>query len=301
VEDHPTPPGTIPSIHPIVFATPDYFRAMGMPLVAGRSFADPDPSRSPAATPHEVVVSLAFAKRFWTAEQAIGKRIRTDPRVPWSTIVGVVGDVRDDALERPPAQLVYAPLLTEGLEGASRAPRDVAFVVRTGSDPAALASSVRSAVESQVPGHPLYRLMPLRDLLAEAMSRTSFTLLLLGLAGMAATAVGATGIYGVIAYLVSLRERELGVRLALGAEPAHLRRLVVRLGLVDTAAGIVVGMAGAVALTRALATVTFGVTAADPAALGGAALLLLLTALIASWAPARRAGALDPAAVLRSE
>ena len=301
VEDHPTPPGTIPSIHPIAFVTPGYFGAMAMPLLAGRLGADPDPSMDPARMPHEVVVSAAFANRFWSVEGAVGKRIRMDPRVPWSTVVGVVGDVRDDGLEQAPAQVVYGPLMTEGLDGTSHAPRDLAFVVRTRSDPAALAASVRAAVEARVPGHPLYRLMPLSDLLAEAMSRTSFTLLLLSLAGLAATAVGAAGIYGVIAYLVSLRARELGVRLALGAEPAALRRLVVRHGLTDAGIGIAVGLAGAVVLTRALATVTFGVEAADPAALGGAATLLLLTAVAASWAPARRAAGLDPASVLRGE
>jgi ABC-type antimicrobial peptide transport system permease subunit len=221
--------------------------------------------------------------------------------VPWSTIVGVVGNLRDDGLEQPPGQVVYGALVTEGLNRTARAPRDVALVVRTQGDAAALAASVRGAVESLAPGLPLYRLRTLEDLLAEATSRTRFTLLLLGLAAVAATAVGAVGIYGVIAYLVTLRARELGVRLALGAEPADLRRLIVRHALTDAAIGIAVGLAGAVLLTRALATVAFGVSTADPVALGGAAALLLITAMAASWAPARRAAGVDPASVLHGD
>jgi predicted permease len=301
MEDRPPAPGTIPPIHSMAFATPGYFRAMEIPLLAGRLFGEPDLSADPAASPHEVVVSQAFAERHWNTTDAIGKRIRMDPRVPWSTIVGVVGNLRDDGLEQPPGQVVYGALVTEGLNRTARAPRDVALVVRTQGDAAALAASVRGAVESLAPGLPLYRLRTLEDLLAEATSRTRFTLLLLGLAAVAATAVGAVGIYGVIAYLVTLRARELGVRLALGAEPADLRRLIVRHALTDAAIGIAVGLAGAVLLTRALATVAFGVSTADPVALGGAAALLLITAMAASWAPARRAAGVDPASVLHGD
>lgn len=301
VEDHPTPPGKIPDIHPMVFATPGYFTAMGIPLVAGRLYAAPDPGLDPARAPREVVVSQAFADRYWTAAAAVGKRIRMNPVDPWSTIVGVVGSTRDDGLEKAPAQVVYNQLVTRSVTGAPWTPRDVAFVVRAADDPSTLASGVRTAVRGAAPSLPVYRLMPLGELLAAAVSRTTFTLLLLGVAALVAMAIGATGIYGVIAYLVALRTREIGVRLALGAQPGDVRRMVVWRALGDAATGVAVGLAGAVAVTRTLSSLLFGVSPTDPAVLAAAAVLLLATATAASWWPARRAAGLDPAIALRGD
>ncbi len=299
IEDHPTPTGKIPDIHPMVFATPGYFSAMKIPVVAGRLFAPPDPSSDPAHTPREVVVSQAFADRYWNAATAVGKRIRMNPAGPWSTIVGVVGSTRDDGLEKPPAQTVYSPLVTTAASGAPWTPRNVAFVVRTRGDVDALGAAVRGAVRASVPGVPAYRMLPLRDLVSDSVSRTTFTLLLIGIAALVATAVGATGIYGVIGYLVALRTREIGVRLALGAQPADVRRMVVRRAVGDAAAGVLAGLIGAVVATRALASLLFGVSPTDPVALAGAASVLLVTAVAASWLPARRAARLDPAIALR--
>ena len=301
IEDHPTTPGKIPDIHPMVFATPGYFAAMRIPLVAGRLYAAPDPSSDPAHSPREVVVSEAFADRYWNAATAVGKRIRMNPAGPWSTIVGVVGSTHDDGLEKPPAQTVYSPLLTSTASGEPWTPRNVAFVVRAGGDEDALGTAVRRAVQASVPGVPAYRMLPLRELVSGAVSRTTFTLLLIGVAALVATAVGATGIYGVIAYLVALRTREIGVRLALGAQPTDVRRMVVRRAVGDAATGVVAGLIGAVVATRALASLLFGVTPTDPVALAGAALVLLATAVAASWLPARRAARLDPAIALRGD
>ncbi len=301
IEDHPTPPGKIPDIHPMVFATPGYFAAMKIPVVSGRLFAPPDPSSDPAHMPREVVVSAAFAERYWNAATAVGKRIRMNPAGPWSTIVGVVGSTRDDGLENPPAQTVYSPLVTSSATGAPWSPRNVAFVVRSGGDADALRTAVRSAVRASVPGVPPYRMLPLGELLSDAASRTTFTLLLIGIAALVATAVGAAGIYGVIAYLVALRTREIGVRLALGAQPADVRRMVVGRAVGDAASGVMAGLIGAVVATRALASLLFGVSPTDPVALAGAALVLLVTAVAASWLPARRAARLDPAIALRGD
>jgi ABC-type antimicrobial peptide transport system permease subunit len=144
-------------------------------------------------------------------------------------------------------------------------------------------------------------MMPAGELLARAMSRTVFTLLLLATAALLAMAIGAMGIYGVIAYLVSLRTREMGLRLALGARPADVRRLVTRHALLDTALGLLIGVSVAVASMRVLATLLFGVRPTDPVALGGAMVVVVVAAVMASWLPARRAAHLDPAIALRLE
>jgi putative ABC transport system permease protein len=301
VEDYPTAPGRIPDIDPMVFATPGYFHAMAIPLVAGRLFGEPDPSMDPARAPREVVVSEAFAKRYWTAATAVGRRIRMNPFDPWSTIVGVVGSTRDEGLERAPAEVVYNQLVTSAASGKPWSPRDVAFVVRGAGDAAELAAAARSAVRAVAPSLPLYRMMPLIDLVSGAMARTTFTLLLLAIAAAMAMAIGAAGIYGVIAYLVALRTREIAVRLALGAEPATVRRMVVRRAVGDAAIGVAVGLLGAAALTRGLGTLLFNVGPTDPAALASASALMLLTAVVASWLPARRAARLDPASALRGD
>jgi putative ABC transport system permease protein len=297
VEDHPTPAGKIPDIHPMVFATPGYFAAMRIPLVAGRLFAAPDPAR----TPREVVVSEAFAVRYWSASAALGKRIRMTPADPWSTIVGVVGSMHDDGLERAPAQVVYIPILTRTVSGMPWTPRNVAVVVRTAGADDAIGAAIRKAVRGVVPEVPVYRMLPLRDLLSAAVSRTTFTLLLIGIAAVVAVAIGAMGIYGVIAYLVALRTREIGLRLALGAQSSDVRRMVVRRAVADAAIGVGMGLAGAMMSTRALAALLFDVNPVDPVSLGAAAALLLATAVAASWAPARRAARLDPAVALRAE
>jgi predicted permease len=302
IEDHPTPVGKIPDIHHMVFATPGYFQAMQIPLVAGRMYREPDAAEDPSQLPREVLVSQAFAARYWSSAAAsVGKRIRMNPRDPWSTIVGVVGSTHDDGLDKPATEVVYNQLITMSAAGAPWIPRDVAFVVRRSGEVGSTVSAIRRAVGTAAPSLPVYRAIALNDLLSSAEARTTFTLLLLGIAAVVAMAIGATGIYGVIAYLVALRTREIGVRLALGAQAADVKRLVVRRALVDAVAGVLLGLAGAVLLTRGLASALFNVSPTDALSLGGAAVLLLGTALAAAWLPARRAAALDPTIALRSE
>ena len=213
----------------------------------------------------------------------------------------LVGSTHDDGLARAAAAVVYSQLVTSAANGQPWTQRDVAFVVRADGDAPEIASGARNAVRAAVPSLAVYRTMPLHDLVSEAMARTTFTLLLLAIAAALAMAIGAAGIYGVIAYLVALRTREIGVRLALGARPADVRRMVVRRAVGDAAIGVAVGLTGAVALTRGLATLLFNVSPTDPAALGAASALLLLTAIVASWLPARRAAQLDPAIALRGD
>jgi hypothetical protein len=275
---------------------------MQIPLVAGRMYHEPDPSVDPSQLPREVVVSDAFAARYWSSAAAsVGKRIRMNPRDPWSTIVGVVGSTRDNGLEAPPVEAVYNQLITTAVTGAAWIPRDVAFVVRRTADLSSTVAAVRRAAGTAAPSLPVYRVIALSDLLSAAEARTTFTLLLLGIAAVVAMAIGATGIYGVIAYLVALRTREIGVRLALGAQAADVKRLVVRRAMVDATAGVCVGLAGAALVTRGLGSLLFNVSPTDALSLGAAALVLLVTAVAAAWLPARRAAALDPAIALRSD
>jgi putative ABC transport system permease protein len=305
IEDHPVAGtsmgGGLPDLHQIIFVTPGYFRAMGIPLTAGRLSAPPDAAGAPSPGPAEVLVSAAFARRYWSGTQAVGKRIKMNPTDPWSTIVGIVGDVHDVALDQPPSAIVYPALVTMSAAGTPWTPHSVAFAVRTSGDPVSVTTPVERAVGALDPALPLYGVTPLSTLLSEASARTSFTLLVLAIAAMVALGIGAVGIYGVIAYLVSLRTREIGVRLALGAHPANVRRMVTRQALADAAVGIALGLAGAVAATRLMTAVLFEMSPIDPVTFGLAACALLLTAVAASWLPARRAAALDPATALRGE
>ena len=301
VEDHPLQMGEMPDLHSILFASPGYFNAMSIPLLAGRVFAPVNPAADSTTMPREAIVSASFARRYATVTSAVGKRIRLNAGDPWITIVGVVGDVHDASLEQPPTESVYLPLLTTTITGAPYTPRDVAFVVRGTDDPLRLTPAIRSAVRTVAPDVPLYHVEALSDLLSIAAARTTVTMLLLGVAAVIATLIGATGIYGVIAYLVMLRTREMGVRLALGARPGDLQRMVVRRAVVDAVIGVVVGLVGAVLLTPLLSRLLFGVTPGDPLVLAGAAAALVVTAAIAGWLPARRAARVDPVVALRAE
>jgi predicted lysophospholipase L1 biosynthesis ABC-type transport system permease subunit len=301
IEDHPIGPGEIPDVDPMVFVSPDYFTSMGIPLVAGRLFDDADPSRDAAKAPREVVVNKSLAQRYWTVATAVGRRIRMNRTDPWSTIVGVVGDTHDDGLEKAPHDVVYNQLVSVAASGRPWTPRDVDFVLRTGGSPPDVATAVRNAVRVVAPDVPVYHVIALRELLSGAVARTTFTVLLLGIAAAVALAIGATGIYAVIASLVALRTREIGVRLALGAQPASASRMVVRRAVADAAVGVTIGLGGAAALSRVLSAQLFAVSPMDPVTLATASALLILTAVVASWLPARRAARADPMIALRAE
>ncbi|MGH7719334.1 MAG: FtsX-like permease family protein, partial [Gemmatimonadaceae bacterium] len=206
----------------------------------------------------------------------------------------------------------YLPLVTTprdaegdpegGAAGSARwTPREVAFVVRSAGSPALIAAGLENAARALDPAVPVYRTRAMTDVVAQAAARTAFTLLLLGIASATALALGAVGIYGVISYVVSLRTREIAVRLALGARPADVLGMVSRQAVAVAATGIVVGVAGALAMTRVLGALLFGVSPTDPATLAAAAALLLIVAVAASWVPARRAAGVNPAQALRAE
>jgi predicted permease len=296
VENGPIPAGALPGIHPVLYVTPRYFAAAGIPVRAGRTFEPLDPSHVVL----EAIVSRAFARRYWPTESPIGKRIRILVNGPWYTVVGEVGDVRDTALDRSEDQMVYCPLLP-AREDPRWTPHDLAFIVRAAGDPVAVTGAAKNVIRSLDPSLPVYRIRLLADIVRSASARRSFTFLLLSCASVVALLLGSIGLYGVMSYVVTLRTREVGLRLALGAQPREVRRMVCRQGLAVAACGIALGLAGAMVLTRLLASLLFEVNTTDPFVLAISAILLLLISAAATWLPARRAASIDPASALRVE
>jgi len=211
-----------------------------------------------------------------------------------------VSDVKATALERPADQMVYVPLLPPPSDPRWM-PRDLAIVARTAGNSAGALTGIRDALRRLDPSLPMYRVRTLGDIVSQASARTVVTLFLIGSASVIALLLGAIGLYGVMSYVVSLRTHEVGIRLALGAQPHEVRRLISRHGFAVATLGIVVGLAGALALSRFLAALLFEVRPRDPAVLSVAAAVVLTVAAGASWLPARRAAAVDPALALRAE
>jgi predicted permease len=295
-EDRPVPQGSLPGIHPVVYATASYFETAGIPLMSGRSFTTSDPPR----LVHEVVVSRAFAERYWKGESPLGKRVRILTAGPWYTVVGEVGNVRDAALDRPSDEILYCPLLP-AREDPRWSPRDLALIVRTTGSEASVAGAVRDVVRTLDPSLPIYRIRPFTDVVARAAARREITFILIGGASGVALVLGALGLFGVMSYVMALRTREIAIRLALGARPAQVRLMVAFQGLRAASIGVAIGLAGATLLTRFLAALLYEVSPTDPAVLALGAALLLAVAAVASWLPTRRTTRIDPASALRAE
>ena len=269
------------------FVTPDYFRALGTPLVSGRYLTDRDTADSPPV----LLVNAAFAHRFFPGEEAVGKLLDLwGKRV---TIVGVVGDVKDtpQSLRAEPAY--YWPL-------AIQQNSDLTLTLRT-AEPAQLAGAVRREVAAIDPQLPVTEMRPMEEIAAEALAGSRFTLWLVGAFASVAMLMAAVGIYGVMAYAVTERVHEIGVRLALGATGGNVLAMILRQGLVLAGSGVAAGMAAGLLLTRALGTLLYGIRATDPATFAAAALVCAAAALAACYAPARRAVGVDPAIALRYE
>ncbi len=274
-------------------ATPDYFRVMGVPLAAGRTFDDRD---APGA-PQICVVSSAFARRYFPGEEPIGKRLVFGFQTPVAReIVGVVGDVKRDGLAMPSQPEMYVPFAQEPWWAAYA-------VVRTasGGDPARLSSALRADVRALDPTLPIENVAPMRSFIDDSVAQPRFRTTLLGLFGASALLLAVLGIYGVISYSVGRRTREVGIRLALGAAPADVLRMVLFEGLALVGVGLALGLAGAFLATRALSSLLFEVSRLDAGSWIGVAALLLLAGLAASWLPARRATRVDPVSALRAE
>jgi predicted permease len=296
IEDRPLAPDAAPATHAMPAVSADWFRVMGIPLLAGRTFGPADAARPSS----EVVVSRAFAVRYWKGESALGKRVRPSGWDEWFTVVGVAGDVHLSTLEKPPAEAVYLPLVFRD-PGGVRSPGMVTIALRVAGDPARSASPLRAVVRRLDPALPTYDERPMAAVLGAAMARTRFVLLMLAAASAVALAIGAVGLYGVLAYGVALRRREIGVRLALGAPAAEVTRMVARRGVALAAVGVAIGLVAALAAGRLLGGLLYGVSPTDPVALVATCGALLGVAVVASWLPARRAAAVDPAEALRRD
>jgi predicted permease len=272
---------------------PDYFRALGLRLVDGRLFDATDRADGPPVA----IVNRTASHRLWPGDTAIGKRVCVeDPvRGPWRTVVGIVEDARRSSLEAEPQLGVYVPL------AQSRTFLPGNLLVRTTTDPARLLPEIRHAIWSVDRDQPLTRIATMEDRLARALAPRRFNLILMGSFSLLAFVLAALGIYGVMSYTVSLRTRELGIRIALGADRRRVLALVLGQGLALVAAGEALGLASAWLLHRVMTSMVFGVTTTDPVTFIGVALVWALVGLAACYAPARRATEVDPVVALRYE
>jgi putative ABC transport system permease protein len=284
--------------------TPGYFEAAGIPLLRGRPFTDSDNDNPSQGA---VVVSRAFAERFWPGEDPLGKRVAPNGRTegPFYEVVGMVGDVPARALDGETAIAIYYPIVhqpdTIGSWGGWQ-PVNMSLVVRTGlPDPTSLAPQIRRAVQEVDASIPVAHVASMEEIIAESTARYQFTSLLLGIAAGVALLLAVVGLYGMVSYVVGRRQREIGIRIAIGAHPAVVSRSVIRRSMRLVAIGLAVGLAIALATTRLIGGLLYGVQPTDIRAFLGAAVVLAAVALVASWIPARRAARVDPARALRAE
>ncbi len=291
-----------PPLYLFNYVSPGYFQAMGTRLVAGRDFTWDDVY----GLRTRVMVSENFARQAWgSTAAAIGKRLRQYSGTPWQQVIGVVEDVRVHGADEAPPAIVYWPAMwmspyTRPASVASQ--RTVTFAMRSSlAGQLGFIHQVEQAVWSVNGNLPVAQVRTMEDLYGQSMARTSFTLTMLAIAGAMALALSVIGIYGVIAYAVTQRTREIGIRLALGAPKQRLSWMFVRSALMLTAAGVAVGACAAALLTRLMQTLLFGVSALDPVTYAAVLVVLTVASLLASWLPARRAAGVDPMEALRAE
>jgi len=277
--------------------TPNYFEALGVPLVQGRFFTTADSEKAPAV----VVINAAMAKTYFPGENPLGKRLQVgatpESDVPWMEIVGVVGDVRQ-GLDLDPKAEMYLPYRQAD---AVLPVFQLSIVLRTATDPMLQASALRSALAEIDPNQPLVRVRTMEENMAATVAQPRFRTWLIGIFAALALVLAGVGVYGVMSYTVTQRTSEIGIRVTLGAQPEDVFRIVVGEGLRLALAGVGVGIVAALALTRLLQSFLYGVSAYDPLTFGSVALILTLVAVAASFFPARRATHVDPMVALRYE
>lgn len=295
-------PGGVAPLRRFEDVSPGFLHTMGTRLVAGREFtwADAYGLRS------MVMISENFARQLWgTPSAAVGKRLREYPSMPWQEIIGVVQDVRQNGIQEKAPEIVYWPVLMRNSfvpNDSLIVARSVTFVIR--SDRAGtegFLSQVRQAVWSVNASLPLASVRTMQEIYDESLATASFTLVMLGIAGAMAMMLALIGIYGVISYTVSQRTREIGIRVALGAEPKAMRRLFLRDGLALAGTGAAIGLAASAALMQLMKSILFGISPVDPLTYTAVPLVLVAAAALASYLPARRAAAVDPVQALRAE
>jgi putative ABC transport system permease protein len=301
IEDYPLPADAArPSLNN-QFVSPGYFETLKIPVLMGTSFPRINPDRRQG----EVVISRSVAEHFWPGQNPLGKRLT--PETPregeWYTVVGVVGNVREAGLQKEPTQVVYFGWRRLASQDGTDhwVPPGGTLIVRTASDPATFTGPVRAAIHKINPSLPVSDIHTMREILERSTARITFTMLLLGIAALIALVLGGIGIYAVVAYIVSQRTREIGIRMAMGARRSDIARLVLWDGLVVCLLGMVAGLVAALILGSSIRTLLYEVSPSDPSILLGVSTFLLLVTLFASWLPARRAAAIEPSEAIRSE
>ena len=278
---------------PLDAVSPDYFKVMGIPLRSGRAFTAADNLDAPQV----VIINETMARRYWPNEDAVGKRFRyggARSTAPLMTIVGVVADMRRTGFDAPVRYETFLP-------STQRVVPFLTLVVRTTGDPLAMVAPVRAQFRSLDPEQPVFEVASMDQLLSAMIAQRRFSMALLGMFAALALVLGVVGVYGVTAYLVTQRTREVGVRLALGAQPSQVVGLVVRQGMVLAAVGLGGGLAGALVAGRLMRGLLYGVSPYDAATLAGVTTVIALATLAANWVPALRAARVDPLAALRSD
>jgi putative ABC transport system permease protein len=300
VEDFPSPEGQIPTLRRHKYVGEGYFGAMGNHVVAGRDLTWRDAQTSAPVA----LISDGLAREYWgEPAKALGRRIRKMPNAPWTEIVGVVGNERQDGATLPAPTMVYWPVMVaDSGDGSPYIQRSLAYAIRSSrlQTPGFL-PEVQRAVWSLNPNLPLARVRTLSQIYDESMAQTSFVLVILGIAAAVTLLLGIVGIYGVIAYIVSQRRREIGIRMALGARSAEVQRMFIGRGVALAGVGLVVGLVSAALLMRLLSSLLFGVSPFDPLTYAAVVSALAAVALVATWIPARHATKVDPMAALRAD
>jgi predicted permease len=301
VQDHVYKPGELPPIRRFKFVSPGFFSTMGTQILAGRDITWDDTLQKR----HVVIVNESMARESWhTPLNALGKRVRVGTTDEWAEVVGVIADTRDDGVDKPAPTSVYWPTLLDHFQGTQTdyVNRNVWFVIRSNrAGSAALMNEVQQAVWSVDGDLPLANPTTLSELYRKSMARTSFTLVMLCVAGSMTLMLGVIGIYGVISYAVSQRTREIGIRMALGAQRDQLTSMFVRQGLALTATGIVIGLAAAFMAMRLMSSLLFNVSPFDPGTYLGMTVIILGIAWLACYLPSRRAAVVEPVTALRAE
>jgi putative ABC transport system permease protein len=288
-------PGELPMARYDV-VSPGYYSTMGIPVLRGRDVS----WRDTLETVPVIVINEAMAQKYWPNQDPVGKRIkegRPDETMPWLTVVGVVANFHDFEVARPPAPTIFFPI--SQVSTGSALLRD--WVVRTNGNPLAVASGVRDAIWSINKDMPISRVQPMEQVRFNSVAQQQFTLLLLALSAGLALALAGVGLYGVTAYATARRTREIGIRMALGAQRSDIMRMVLFEGAGIGFVGVALGIVAALFSTRLMGALLYGVGATDPLAFAGMAILLAVVILIACYIPARRAMGTDPMIAVRYE
>jgi len=289
VEGRTLEPGQAPPVSTFAAVSPDYFQTLGIPLKEGRLFAETDEAKGPIV----IIINEAMKRQIWPNDDPVGKRVTNDGGEHWGQIVGVVGDVREFGLEHAPVPEIYAPQAINPAPGT--------LIVRTIAEPRRITQALTRAIHEVDSQTAVTRVLTLEQARYESMANPRLTASLLGIFAGLALVIATAGIGGIMALNVSQRVREIGIRIALGARPLNILRMVMGQGLLLTALGVGIGIAGAIALTGLVKSLLFEVPPTDAVTFSGVGLTLLAAAGIASYLPARRAAAIDPNEALRAE